>query len=164
MIILHTNFAVFLKVVKWSEYNLNRVFENFSFHIDLFWNWHLQIIDKFVLNVWIDVGKSQCISLIFTSSLYNCLFWFDRLFLFLCFFLCFLLRFLLNFLFGFCFDLTSKGILFLLNSIFIESVFIKIYVQRLSNFNKPHLLLTFVKGGKIRPNKIVYSLKLFDSR
>lgn len=156
MSVLHADFAVFLKVIKWSEYNFDCVLENFSSYIDLFWNWHLQIIDKFVLNVWVDVSKGQCISLIFTFCLGDSLFWFNRLFLFLCFLFCFL--------FNFWFLLIRRVIFFLLISIFIESVLIKKNVQLFSNFNESHLILTFVKEGKIRPNKIVYSLELFNSR
>lgn len=37
-------------------------------------------------------------------------------------------------------------------------------IHELSNFNKSHLTLTFVKKGKILSNKIVYLLKLLNGR
>ena len=55
------------------------------------------------------------------------------------------------------------GRTFCLLFILIICVFIKMNIQIVTRLNKSHLILTFVKEGKIRSNKIVNSLELLHS-
>lgn len=117
--------------------------------------------------------ECQCEFLLFGFSLRFCLwFCFDWFFLWFNFLLWFLFKFLLNFLLCFLFYFSlliwsffcRRVVLFFLSTILINCVLIKMDVHKLSNLNESHLVLTFVKKGKIRLNKTVYFLKLFNSR
>lgn len=122
----------------------------------------------------IDMSKSQWIIFFLIFSWRHWLFWFKwflNFFLFkllLWFLLCFLFGFLLHFLLNFRFLSGSffnwRVILFFLNTIFIKSILIEMNVQIFPNLDKSHLILTFVKKGKICSNKIVYFFELFNSR
>lgn len=58
MAVLHAYFTVFLEFIERFKRYFNRVLENFSLDRDLFGDGNFQIVDQFIFDVWIDMGKS----------------------------------------------------------------------------------------------------------
>lgn len=118
------------------------------------------------------MSKSKWIVFILGFCLWFRLLSFQGFFLLFSFLLRFLFNLLLNFLLNFLVSwifliwplFYRRSILFLFNTILIKCVLIKMDIHKLSNLNKSHLTLTFVKKGKIWSNKIVYFLKILNSR
>ena len=133
--------------------------------MNLFGNWLCQVVEKFFFNMRIYVSNSHRICLLLSFGLR---------FISFCLFhnlLKFILRLLLFLLFFFNFLLVDfsicLGFLFLRRNIFLHislnGILVKMHIEIIILLNKTHLILTFVKKGKICSNKIVYSLELINS-